>query len=52
MEKEEKCTKWLAVEMAKKGLVRGIVACPVCEFGHSPYDVIEQPEKYKEFLAP
>lgn len=50
--KNEGCTKKIAVEMAKAGLIRGIVHCPVCGFGHSPYDVIKQPEKYKEFLIP
>ena len=48
MKKETKCTKIIAVKMALAGMVRGFVGCPVCEFGHSPYDVLKQPEKYKK----
>ena len=44
----KECTKIMAVRMAFGGFFRGIVECPVCEFGHSPYDVVKQPQKYKE----
>lgn len=44
------CTKIEAVKLARIGIIRGIIPCPKCEFGHSPYDVIRQPEKYKDLL--
>jgi len=47
---EKKCTKKIAVKMAMMGMIRGVVSCPVCEFGHSPYDVVKQPEKYKDII--
>lgn len=47
-ETRTKCTKIEAVKMAFSGFKRGIVPCDECDFGHSPYDVMKQPEKYQK----